>query len=237
MIEYGELFFLPDMKVDLLGQQLLYLCQKALAFEKGVFCRKHVLLVDFPFVDHRTAFADRSIFSRDLFLRPYPFPGLIEVHGAGSNLVIRRFQKPPLGKDQMDVVVGFCLVVVECGSTFHSVLPFEFLGELFQYLVGIILGKVLRQGDNQFPCLDTFSLSAKSSKLLPAFPCKARPEFGISGVIDGEQVFLSVRTCDIADTSFQIGQLAHLDERMPWHGSSPFFFATAYSSCRCGSGQ
>ena len=137
----------------------------------------------------------------------------------------------------MDVIVGFCLVVVECGSTFHSVLPFESLGELFQYLIGIVSGVVLRKSDNQFPCLDTFSLSAASFELLPTFPCKARPELGISGIIDGEQVFLSVRAPDIADTSFQIGQLAHLDERMPWHGSSPFFFATAYGSCRCGGSQ
>ena len=202
LVEYGKLFFLPNTKVDLFGQQFLYFCQKALAFEKGVFCRKHVLLVDFSFGNHRTAFADCSIFSRDLFLRPYPFSGLVKVHGAGGDLVIRCFQKPPLGKDQMDVIVGFCLVVVECGSTFHSVLPLEFLGELLQYLIGIILSVILRQGDNQFPCLNTFSLSAASFKLLPAFPCKARPEFGISGVIDGEQVFLSVRTPDIADTPF-----------------------------------
>ena len=84
----------------------------------------------------------------------------------------------------MDVVVGFRLVVVECGSTFHSVLPFEFFGELFQYLVGIVLGKVLRQGDNQFPCLDTFSLRAASFELLLAFPCKARPELCTSGVVN-----------------------------------------------------
>ena len=80
------------MKVDLFGQQFLYFCQKALAFEKGVLCRKHVLLVDFPFGDHRAAFADRSIFSCDLFLRPHPFPGLIEVHSADGDLVDRRFQ-------------------------------------------------------------------------------------------------------------------------------------------------
>lgn len=52
----------------------------------------YVLLVDFPFGDHRAAFADRSIFSCDLFLRPHPFPGLIEVHSADGDLVVRRFQ-------------------------------------------------------------------------------------------------------------------------------------------------
>ena len=92
LVEYDKLFFFSDMKVDLFGQQFLYFCQKALAFEKGVLCRKHVLLVDFPFGDHRAAFADRSIFSCDLFLRPHPFPGLIEVHSADGDLVVRRFQ-------------------------------------------------------------------------------------------------------------------------------------------------
>ena len=37
LIEYSELFFLPDMKVDLCGQQFLYFCQKTLAFEKVSF--------------------------------------------------------------------------------------------------------------------------------------------------------------------------------------------------------
>lgn len=92
LIEYGELFLLPDMKINLPGQQFLYFCQKAFAFEKGVFCRKHVKLIDFLFGNHRAAPADRSIFSRDLFLRPYPFPCLIEIHSAGGDLVIRRFQ-------------------------------------------------------------------------------------------------------------------------------------------------
>lgn len=133
-----------------------------------------MLLVDFSFGNHRAALADRSIFSRDFFLRAYPFTGLVEVHGAGDNLVIRRFHKLSFGKDQMDIIFGLCLVVVECRSTFHAVLPFEFFGELFQYLIGIIPDKIFRQGDNQFLCLDTFSLKTITLKLLPAFPCKAR---------------------------------------------------------------
>ncbi len=71
----------------------------------------------------------------------------------------------------MYMIVGLYLVIVECRSAFHSVLTFEFLGELFQYLVGIILSVILWQSDDQFPYLNTFSLGAASLEFLSAIPC------------------------------------------------------------------
>lgn len=133
-----------------------------------------MLIVDFSFENHRAAFADRSIFSRDFFLRAYPLPVSLKYTARMAILLSGVSISFRSEKIRWISIFGLCLVVVECRSTFHTVLPFEFFGELFQYLVGIIPDKIFRQGDNQFLCLDTFSLKTITLKLLPAFPCKAR---------------------------------------------------------------
>ena len=71
--------------------------------------------------------------------------------------------------------------MVEGGHALHTVPPAELHCKVREYLLRFILRIDFGQGDNQFPCFDTFALCAAPLKLLLAFPCKVTPKFIVGG--------------------------------------------------------
>ena len=95
------------------------------------------------------------------------------------------------------MVVGLSLVVVDGGHAFHTVSPAELLRKIFKDFLRLIPCINFGQGNNQFPCFDTFSLCAASFKFLLAFPCKVAPKGAVGGAVGCIKVFLPCMACNI----------------------------------------
>ena len=102
-----------DVPIDEGGVELLCLIQKQLILEYLVLCREQVLFVGLAFLDDGAALADLTVLAGDLLLRAYPLAEFIIEHAAGGGFDLRRPQQAPLRKDQMDMIVFLCLVMVE----------------------------------------------------------------------------------------------------------------------------
>ena len=107
----------------------------------------------------------------------------------------------------MDMIIRLALVVVEGGHALHTVPPAELLCKVREYLLRLVLRIDFGQGDNQFPCFDTFALCAAALKLLLAFPCKVAPKGAVGGAVGGIEIFLPCMACNIRYSPFDIGQL------------------------------
>ena len=66
----------------------------------------------------------------DLLLGADVLSGLVIEHTAAGGFDLRLQEQPPLTENQMDVVVGLGLVVVQAGHTLHIIPPPKFLCEL-----------------------------------------------------------------------------------------------------------
>ena len=89
-------------------------------------------LVDLALFDDGTAGAYLPILPGDLLLGADVFPRLVIEHTAAGDLNYGFRQQPPLTENQVDVVVGFGLVVVQAGHTLHVVPLLKFICELCQ---------------------------------------------------------------------------------------------------------
>ena len=107
----------------------------------------------------------------------------------------------------MDMIIcSLALAVVEGGHALHTVPPAEPLCKVREYLLRLVLRIDFGQGDNQFPCFDTFALCAAALKLLLAFPCKVAPKGAVGGAVGGIEIFLPCMACNIRYSPFDIGQ-------------------------------
>ena len=61
----------------------------------------------------------------------------------------------------------------------------ELLRKIFKDFLRLVFCIYFGQGDNQFPCFNTFALRTASLKFLLAFPCKVTPKFIVSGTVAG----------------------------------------------------
>ena len=194
-------------------------------------------LVNFSFFNDGAALSDFSVLIGNPFLGAYPLARFIKEHASGGNLDFGFGQKRTFAENQMNVIIGLALVVVQSRHTFHAIPPVKFLCEIFENLLRLILRIDFGQGDNQFPRFDTLSACAASPKFLLAFPCETAPKVILCGAVGGVQVFLSCGTCDIGNPSFDIRQLRHLYEAVSCHIIlSPinrvFSFCNRLDSCR-----
>ena len=158
------------------------------------------------FFDDGTAFPYLPVLPRDFLFGADTLSSLVKEHAAGSNLYIRFGEQPPLAENQMDMIICLALVVVEGGHALHTVPPAELLCKVREYLLRLVLRIDFGQGDNQFPCFDTFALCAAALTLLLAFPCEVAPKGMVCGAVGGIEVFLLGVACDIRYSPFDIGQ-------------------------------
>ena len=165
-----------DVPIDQGGVELLGFIQEQLILEYLVLRREQVALIGLALFDDGAALTDFAVLSGDLFFGAYPLAEFIIEHAASGDLDLRLRQQAPLGKDQMDMIVRHFLVVVERRNTFHVIPFFELLRELPQYPVGIELRVLLRQRNDQLPCLNTFSLRSVAFELLLALLRQIIPE-------------------------------------------------------------
>ena len=231
------LFGVGNMTIDKLRVNFLYLPKKRLALKPIIFRGKQTALVNLSFFNDGAALSDFSVLIGNLFLGAYPLARFIKEHASGGNLDFGFGEKRPFAENQMNVIIGLALVVVQSRHTFHAIPSVKFLCEIFKNLLRLILRVDFGQGDNQFPCFDTLSVCAAPLKFLPAFPCKIAPKGIVYGAVGGVQVFLPYGTCDIGNPSFDIRQLRHLYEAVSYHSIlSPlmgaYFFCNRPDGCR-----
>ena len=158
-----------------------------------------MLFVNTAFRDNGAALPYLPVLPRDFFFGAYPFARFVKEYATGCNLNLWLGKQPPFAEDEVDVVIGLSLVVVERRHTFHIIPPAEFLREIFQHLLRLVLRIGFGQGDNQLPCFNTLPLCAASLKLLLAFPCEVAPK-GMAcacGAVNRIEVFLFGVACDI----------------------------------------
>ncbi|OUN08494.1 hypothetical protein B5G40_14625 [Flavonifractor sp. An9] len=184
----------------------LYLSEKRLSLKACIFGSKQMAFVYLAFFDDGTAFPYLPVLPRDFLFGADTLSSLVKEHAAGSNLYIRFGEQPPLAENQMDMIICLALVVVEGGHALHTVPPAELLCKVREYLLRLVLRIDFGQGDNQFPCFDTFALCAAALKLLLAFPCKVAPKGAIGGAVGGIEIFLPCMACNIRYSPFDIGQ-------------------------------
>ena len=142
-------------------------------------------LVDLALFNGGTAGAYSPVLPGDLLLGADVPPRLVIKHTSGGNLDHRLQEQAPLTENQVDVVVGLGLVVVQAGHTLYIVPLLKFLRELCQNPLRVIACELLRQGDDELPRLNTRPLGATPLELLLVFPCEGSPKGGIGGVIGG----------------------------------------------------
>lgn len=111
-------------------------------------------------------------------------------HIAGGNLFYGLFQECTLRKNEMDVIVGFPLIVMQGCDTVRSVSLSEMVCKYLQQFVWRILRKRFRQCYDQFPCLNTFPLRTTFFKFCMITFCKVTPERTFCGFIYCIQIFL-----------------------------------------------
>ena len=129
-----------DMEIQLLsystGEKLLknYLLDIDLIFLEiplrkvsGLKIAKHMLFIDFAFLDDRAPRFDFPILSGDFFLGAYSLAGFVVEHAAAGDLDIRLREQCPFTEYQVYVVVGLAFVVVECANAFYTVPLVKFL--------------------------------------------------------------------------------------------------------------
>ena len=64
----------------------------------------------------------------------------------------KRAQKFSFRKDEMDMIVRFWFVMMECRYAFNIICVFEIIRKLLQQCFWLQCGKAFRQCNNQFPC-------------------------------------------------------------------------------------
>ena len=194
-----------DVPIDQGGVELLGFIQKQLILEYLVLLCEQVAFIDLALLDDGAALPDLTVLPGDLLFCAYPLAEFIIEHAAGGDLDIRLRQQAPFGEDQMDMIVFLCFVVVERRNAFHVISFLELLRELPQHPVGIELRVILRQSNDQFPCLDTFSLSPEAFELLLTLLRQIVPEGHIFPCREGGvQVFLPLWVRNIRYSSLDI---------------------------------
>ena len=143
-------------------------------------------------------------------------------HIAGGNLFYGLFQECTLRKNEMDVIVGFPLIVMQGCDTIRSVSLSEMVCKYLQQFVWRILRKRFRQGYDQFPCLNTFPLRTTFFKFCMITFCKVTPERTFCGFIYCIQIFLLLGAWNIINSSPDIVELRHLNKWISWHVLPPF---------------
>ena len=69
----------------------------------------------------------------------------------------------------MDMIIRLALVVVESRYTLHTIAFAKLLCKIFKDFLRLVSCINFGQGNNQFPCFDTFPLCAAALKFLLAF--------------------------------------------------------------------
>ena len=151
---------------------------------------ENLSFVYLTFVNHLTSFTDISFFIKYLFLGAYMISLFVIEHIAGGNLFYGLFQECTLRKNEMDVIVGFPLIVMQGCDTVRSVSLSEMVCKYLQQSVWRILRKRFRQGYDQFPCLNTFPLRTAFFKFCLIIFCKVSPKITVCGFIYRIQIFL-----------------------------------------------
>ena len=72
-------------------------------------------LISFTFWDDEASGSDFPVCSGDLFLHPDTLAVLVLEHISGYDFYLDLIHQLPHTEDQMDVIVGLCPVVMQCG--------------------------------------------------------------------------------------------------------------------------
>ena len=202
-----------EMEIECTDETQLKVANDLIAEAKD----KQMAFVNLSLFDNGTAFSDLPVLSCDFLLGAYPFACFVKEYASCGNLHIRLREQLPFTENQMNVVIGLALIVVQCRHTFHAVPPAELICKILKHLLRLVLRVNFGQGDNQLPCLNTFPLCAAALELLPALPCEIIPKGIVGGAVSGVQIFLSCVAGDIRYSSFDIRQLRHLYEAVSCH--------------------
>ena len=108
------LFGVCDMAVDMGGVNLLDFFKKGFTFEALVFGGKKVAFVNLTLFDNPTAFSYLSVLPDDFFLGAYPLPCFVKEYTSGGYLDVSLREQLSFAENQVDVVIGFAFVVMEC---------------------------------------------------------------------------------------------------------------------------
>ena len=104
--------------------------------------------------------------------------------------------------------VCFLFIVVERGKALHTVLFLKFIYHLFQQIVMVITDKTFRQGDHQFPRLDTLSICSAFFKFFLITLGKFPPECPVRlCCIDFIQMLLLGVAGNISDAPRLLGRM------------------------------
>ena len=115
------------------------------------------------------------------------------------------------------MIVGLGFVVMKSRDTLNFVPCFEVICKSFKHDLRFKLCVFFRECNDKFACFYARARSSAFAEILSIFRRKLLPERRIASPVGGIQVFLSCRTCDVVDSSFNIVELAHLNERIPFH--------------------
>jgi len=211
------LFRVFNMEIDKVCIILFYLPKKRLSLEAVILYGEQMAFVNLSLFDNGTAFSYLPVLTCDFLLGAYPLACFVKEYASCGNLHIRLRKQLPFAENQMNVVIGLALIVVQCRHTFHAVPPAELICKILKHLLRLVLRVNFGQGDNQLPCLNTFPLCAAALELLPALPCEIIPKGIVGGAVSGVQIFLSCVAGDIRYSSFDIRQLRHLYEAVSCH--------------------
>ena len=128
-------------------------------------------------------------------------------HVPGCPLHVCFLQRVPVRKNQMDVIVGHGLVMVERRRALHAVFLAERLRKQLEQKVRIFFPETLRKGNDQLTPLNAFSrlLIALPEIMLRLFR-QILPELRLHCAVRCIQMLLSFRVADVVDTPPNVGQ-------------------------------
>ena len=155
--------------IDKIRIVVFHFFRKLLGLEFLVFWFEKIGFINFSLLNDPASRPDLSTFIQDLFLRPDVFPVFIIEQIPCSNLSFRNIKRLPFGKDQMNVKIGFCLIMVQSAYHRHIILLHKLCGKIFQQHIRIILDHAWRQHDNQLSRLNAFALCTAFSEILLIF--------------------------------------------------------------------
>ena len=165
-IKHCHLLFIRQQFIYQSTIHLFHFIQESICFKAAFFCVKHPKIIYVTFGNDITSRSYITVCIQNLFLCSDMLPFFIIKHISGSYFFNRFFFDFSFTVDQMNVIIGLCLIVMKSRNTGYSIGYMKLLCKQFQQHVWVQFYKIFRKCNHQFSCFNAFPLCSAHFKIM-----------------------------------------------------------------------